>query len=230
MTIYLYIKTHKITGLKYLGKTIKNPHKYYGSGTDWVAHLNKYGYEHYTDILMECKSKEELGIWGRYYSRYYNIVTAQDDYGNRIWANRIPETGAGGGAIVGRKRGEEFSKKCSFRQTGKAHLGYGTKWWNNGITEVKTKNKPEGDEWVHGRFGIRSKINTTKAANNTHPAGSKNGRYDHRIHTFINLITNEIVVSTQYDFRISRNMCRRSVNRLVDGSLSKYKGWILKKL
>ena len=45
---------------------------------------------------MECHSQEELSKWGRHYSQYYNIITAQDDYGNRIWANRIPETGGGG--------------------------------------------------------------------------------------------------------------------------------------
>jgi hypothetical protein len=41
MTIYyLYVKTHNITGLKYLGYTSrKNPHKYTGSGTRW---LNQY--------------------------------------------------------------------------------------------------------------------------------------------------------------------------------------------
>lgn len=98
MTIYLYIKTHKITGLKYLGQTKNNPYRYNGSGTDWKLHLEKYGDEHYTDILMECQSKEELSNWGRYYSKYYNILNAQDDYGNRIWANRIPETGGGGGS------------------------------------------------------------------------------------------------------------------------------------
>jgi len=97
MTIYtLYIKTHKITGLKYLGQTKENAFKYNGSGKDWKSHLKKYGKEHYTEILRECQSKEELSNWGRYYSQYYNIINAQDDYGNKIWANRIPETGTGG--------------------------------------------------------------------------------------------------------------------------------------
>jgi hypothetical protein len=96
MTIYtLYIKTHKITGLKYLGKTIQNPFKYNGSGTDWKLHLKKYGNDHYTELVMECQSKEEFKYWGIYYSQLWNIVNAQDDYGNKIWANRIPETGAG---------------------------------------------------------------------------------------------------------------------------------------
>jgi len=96
MTIYLYIKTHKITGLKYLGKTTQNPFKYKGSGKDWLPHLEKYGKEHYTEILMECQTKEEFKYWGRYYSRLWNIVNSQDDYGNKIWANQKIEGGDGG--------------------------------------------------------------------------------------------------------------------------------------
>jgi hypothetical protein len=42
MTIYLYVKTHNNTGMKYLGKTTKpDPHKYPGSGKRWTRHLKK---------------------------------------------------------------------------------------------------------------------------------------------------------------------------------------------
>lgn len=62
MTIYyLYIKTHNITGLKYLGQTSKqDPHTYRGSGTDWKEHLNQFGHTVSTEILTECSSKDEL--------------------------------------------------------------------------------------------------------------------------------------------------------------------------
>lgn len=95
MPIYLYIKTHLKTGLKYLGKTKQNPYKYKGSGRDWIAHLKVHGNTVSTEIISECKTNEELTFWGRYYSSYYNIVHAMDDFGNKIWANRIPETGGG---------------------------------------------------------------------------------------------------------------------------------------
>jgi len=125
---------------------------------------------------------------------------------------------------------EEKKHLASLANSGDKNPSYGSKWWNNGVIEVRTRRKPKGDEWVSGRFGIGSKINSTKTINGTHPSGSKNGRYDHRIHTFINTVTHEVVVSTQYDFRISRNMRRRSVNKLVDGSLATYDGWILSNL
>lgn len=36
MTIYLYVKRHNATGLRYLGKTTaKDPYRYKGSGVEW---------------------------------------------------------------------------------------------------------------------------------------------------------------------------------------------------
>ena len=83
MIIYLCIKTHKITGLKYLCKTKKNPFTYHGSGIDWKYHLQKYGTDHSTEIIRECTSHEELSAWGRYYSILFNVVSGMDDYGNK---------------------------------------------------------------------------------------------------------------------------------------------------
>jgi hypothetical protein len=96
---YLYVKTHKITGLKYLGKTKQDPLKYQGSGKHWKKHLSKYGKDVHTIIIKECSSNEELSFWGRYYSKLWNIVDGQDDFGNKIWANVIPETGGGIGVV-----------------------------------------------------------------------------------------------------------------------------------
>lgn len=64
MTIYLYKKTHKNTGFKYLGKTVQDPFKYSGSGKEWKAHLDQCGKYIETEILKECKTKEELSHWG----------------------------------------------------------------------------------------------------------------------------------------------------------------------
>ena len=92
MTIYLYKKTHNKTGLQYLGKTTQqDPHKYKGSGDHWIPHIKKHGYDVTTEILKECESSEELSFWGRHYSELWNIVDSEE------WANKIPETGGGGG-------------------------------------------------------------------------------------------------------------------------------------
>jgi len=99
MTIYLYVKTHNKTGLKYLGKTeSKDPHKYSGSGTYWKLHLKKHGKDYSTEIIKECKSKEEFASWGLYYSKLWNVVESND------WANLKEETGDARGKLSAESR------------------------------------------------------------------------------------------------------------------------------
>lgn len=98
---YLYIKTHNKTGLKYFGQTKNDPIVYKGSGSDWKKHLIQHGTDVHTEIVFQTADKKELNNQGRYYSKLWNIVRAIDDYGNKIWANRIPETGGGRGNIRG---------------------------------------------------------------------------------------------------------------------------------
>lgn len=96
MIIYtLYVKVHRKTGFRYLGQTKRDPYVYLGSGTDWVAHLKEHGNDIETTILLQTPSKEERNHWGIHYSNLWKVVSAVDDFGNRIWANRIPESGAG---------------------------------------------------------------------------------------------------------------------------------------
>jgi len=90
MTIYLYVKTHNKTGLKYLGKTKKDPHIYKGSGKDWIPHIKQFGNDVTTEILKECNNNKEISYWGRYYCDFLDITNSSE------WANRIPETGGGG--------------------------------------------------------------------------------------------------------------------------------------
>jgi hypothetical protein len=87
---YLYIKIHKETGLKYLGKTCQNPFSYKGSGIRWSNHLKKYGNNVETIILFESENKEDIREKGIYYSSLWNIV--KDDN----WANLKIEEGDGG--------------------------------------------------------------------------------------------------------------------------------------
>lgn len=120
MTIYLYKKTHNITGLMYLGKTThKNPHAYRGSGYIWIPHIKKHGYDVTTEIIKECQTKEEVRYWGMYYSDLWNIVDARDANGRKIWANLKPESGDGGALPTpwnkGKKTGPQSQKTKSKR-------------------------------------------------------------------------------------------------------------------
>lgn len=90
MTIYyLYVKTHSVTGLKYLGHTTRNPFKYKGSGLYWSRHLNKHGSDHTTEILLKTTCKKELVKCGLHYSLLWNVEH------NPSWANIISESGPG---------------------------------------------------------------------------------------------------------------------------------------
>lgn len=138
MTIYLYVKTHNKTGLKYLGKTeSKDPYKYRGSGKRWTSHINKHGYDVTTEILKECHSKEDLKEWGSYYSKLWNIVS------DKGWANLKEETGDGGDTSMS----ENFQKAIRVVAEKKKKA----RWWNNGVDQVHSENPPSED-FVLGRL------------------------------------------------------------------------------
>jgi hypothetical protein len=106
MTIYLYKKTHKETGLQYLGKTIStDPYSYPGSGVYWTRHLELHGNNVETEILRECQSEEELKEWGQYYSKLWNVVE------DKNWANLIEEAGPGGAWSLESKKKLSQTKK-----------------------------------------------------------------------------------------------------------------------
>lgn len=133
MTIYLYVKTHTITGLKYLGKTIKSdPHKYTGSGKHWIRHLKKHGYTYTTEIIKECQNTIELQHWGLYYSRLWNVVE------NKEWANLKPENGDGGSGF---RHTEETRLKMKEMHTGKLHTDQSKEKMKGRILSEETKNK-----------------------------------------------------------------------------------------
>jgi hypothetical protein len=103
MIIYLYLKTHNKTGLKYLGKTKENPHKYLGSGLYWSRHIKTHGNDITTEILKECSTNEEVKHWGEYYSDLWDIVNSDE------FANLKTESGDGG--PVGPDGAKKISEK-----------------------------------------------------------------------------------------------------------------------
>jgi hypothetical protein len=105
MPIYLYVKTHNKTGLKYLGKTISNdPYSYQGSGTVWKRHIKKHGYDVTTEILLQTTDPKELKEVGIYYSNLWNIVESKD------FANIVPEMGDGGAQLWTAESRQKLSK------------------------------------------------------------------------------------------------------------------------
>lgn len=104
-TIYLYLKTHNVTGLKYLGKTVQDPFEYKGSGTRWTNHIKKHGYDVTTEILFETQDKEEFSDAALLYSNILNVVDSNG------FANLRNETGDGGDTFSGRTHSKETLDK-----------------------------------------------------------------------------------------------------------------------
>jgi hypothetical protein len=169
MTIYLYVKTHNKTGLKYLGKTIeKDPHSYKGSGVEWKSHLAEHGADYTTTIIKECSNTLELSQWGRYYSQLWNIVESKE------WANRIPETGGGPGAAKGSKNhigsnnpmfGKSHSDQVKHASSLRRSLTNSKRrWYNDGHCNCFLKECPEG--WKLGRINQKPTTAGNKWYNN----------------------------------------------------------------
>lgn len=153
--IYLYVKTHNKTGLKYLGKTVKSdPHKYKGSGRRWRAHLRKHGESDYTtEILLATENEQELRETGIFFSKLWNIVESDE------WANYMIECGDGGDTSKSPNYLEAMAK---IDRTGKNNSMFGRsaikeqnlKWYKN-LDTKETIYVPEGqqpDGFIPGRF------------------------------------------------------------------------------
>jgi hypothetical protein len=89
--IYLYVKTHNLTGLKYFGKTVKkDPHKYTGSGTYWKKHLKKHGFNYSTEIVATFEDESLCESFALKFSSDHDIVNSP------LWANLQAENGLHG--------------------------------------------------------------------------------------------------------------------------------------
>lgn len=94
----LMVKTHKVTGLKYLCVTGKDDfYDYPGSGVYWKKHLRIHGRLFDTKLIYESNNMQEFSDMCIYYSRLWNVVNAINQQGQKIWANLIIENGLDGG-------------------------------------------------------------------------------------------------------------------------------------
>ena len=113
--IYLYIKTHNKTGLKYFGKTTKkDPYRYKGSGIYWKKHLKKHGNDISTEIIGQFESEEECKEFALEFSEKNNVVNSE------LWANLKEENGLDG-SPKGVKFSEEHKEKIRQSRYGKCY-------------------------------------------------------------------------------------------------------------
>jgi hypothetical protein len=159
--IYLYLKTHRVTGLKYLGKTVRDPYTYKGSGLLWKRHLQKYGNDVSTVVLFESSDLQQIREKGQYYSDLWNIVN------DKTFANMRPETGDGGDTSCC----ENYKIGMATRNTaGSNNSMYGRsavvennlRWYNNGIENIYVTEGTQPKNYYSGRIINYKKPHTEK--------------------------------------------------------------------
>jgi len=170
--IYLYVKTHNKTGLKYLGKTVRDPYKYKGSGKRWFEHIKKHGYDVTTEVIGVFSTNEELKLFSIPLSEKLNIVESSE------WANLKIESGDGGDtsqyidyARLNRGKGQSYEERYGIEKA--------VKLKKQRAEQLSKTRKGKTYEEIHGKeqAGIlkqkrsydRSKYNTGR----THSAETK---------------------------------------------------------
>ena len=209
MAIYsLYVKTHQLTGLKYLGQTSKSdPHKYTGSGKYWLRHIKQHGKNWDTEILFESQNKQDIDKLGAYYSDLWNVVESNK------WANLKPETGNGAAlGIHNPMRNPDILAKQQIIIQDPAIKE------KHRLATIKAMNTPAVKEKLKT---IRNTPNYKEYLKTTlhRPRdryGNKNSNFDSNIYNFEH--TSGITFTgTRFDFNTKYQLTSGSVSRLLNG-------------
>lgn len=211
--LYLMIKTHQITGLKYLCKRVTTSDakaiSYKGSGTRWNNHLKVHGKHINTEILAkyELEKVEEFSKLCLEYSAKFNIVASDE------WANLIEETGKPGtkigvycgenGTFYGKKHTLETRKKISAANKGDNNVM--RRRPDSLAKMIATKNTSKYKNEValraieiNSRPEVKEKIRHSKLGNNN-PAADKN------IYKLKNIISGDTLEGTRIQIKDEMN-------------------------
>lgn len=113
MAIYLYVKIHNKTNLKYFGKTIQDPYRYRGSGDRWCRHLKVHGNDVHTPYVWVFENEEQASDFAVKFSISNQIDSSPE------WANLIIETAINDPpSMKGRRVPRESVEKSRASRTG----------------------------------------------------------------------------------------------------------------
>ena len=208
MIIYLYVKTHRQTGLKYLGQTTQDPYKYKGSGKYWKNHIKTHDNDVETIILRECKNRPESKEFGLYYSELWNVTDSEE------WANLKPENGRDG-SLPGQWVGE---KSPMYGRRGESHPAFG-RVDSDETNELRAEAK-RGSK--NPFFGVTGKDHP---CSNKDQDGLKNPNSDTTSYIFEHIETGQQYYMTRHEFKALNLIFKTGVDRIARGQLKSYKGW-----
>jgi hypothetical protein len=202
----LYIKTHKKTGLKYLGQTKQDPYKYPGSGIVWSKHLKEHGNYQETEVILQTDDWKILKETGRYYSTLYNVVGAMNDFGDKIWANEIPETGAGPGWSSDQAKEIQNRPEVKALKMGKNNPYHRLDKVAHSKATSDAMNRPEIKEIC---------------------SGANHHGFDHTIYDFVH-DDGTVVSCTYFELRTKYKLHHGHIRLVIDGVRKSHKGWRVK--
>lgn len=77
----VYIVTNRINGKKYIGKQVRKPTSYLGSGILLIKAVKKYGKDAFSkQVLEQCRDKKHLADREKYWIKKLNAVSRSDFY------------------------------------------------------------------------------------------------------------------------------------------------------
>lgn len=169
--LYLLVKEHNLTGLKYLCK--KSAHsfdeceKYKGSGIYWKKHLAKHGDDVKTTCLFVTEDKQEFKKIAVKYSEEFDIVKSKQ------WANLCNEEGQGGNTVVDKiLHGEKTSIGLHQPDVRQKHLTFlkehikTVQHLGAAAAKEKLTGVPKTKEHIENMRGKRPHVNQTGGRNN----------------------------------------------------------------
>lgn len=249
MPIYLYVKTHNQTGLKYLGKTTDaDPHAYPGSGLYWTDHLRTHGKDYSTEILLETEDPDQIRTVGQYYSTLWNVVESD------AWANLQPEEGQGfvsGKYHHSKRPGYQNPAKLpeNRRRASERMLAMSDRHWARTdkfkanmsgdrnpahlphVKERMVKHNPRLLE--HNREMWRQKFLDDNPMSRPEVVekitGKNHYRHNPTVYHWMNINTNEQVYMTRDELARAYKLNQGDVGRVIYGKRNHTKGWALVK-
>jgi hypothetical protein len=201
--IYLCVKEHKITKLKYFCKTTKkDPVRYLGSGKYWRDHLKIHGRLVETLEVWQFDKQEDCTKFALDFSEKFDIVHATNENGQKIWANLRPENGIDGNLpgyegltgekngmynkthteenkeyfrllATGREHSKESKQKRSIKLSGSGNPMYGKKHSAESTKKRKEWSSKNSQNMLEKGTHPFNDINKRKLENGIHPSQLK---------------------------------------------------------
>jgi hypothetical protein len=202
---YLYIKQHSITGLKYFGKTTKDPRTYLGSGIKWKSHIKKHGKQFVKTLwisdLYYDTSIKEIAL---HFSTENNIVESDK------WANLIQENGLDSGTLT-------KNQKIKISQKQKYNWNKNNSPYNED-RNLKCSNIKK-EQWED----LKSKYNS-----NTYRLQQK--KLKEKQYEVINPIGTKFIITGLKQFCKENNLSEQNMYKVSNKLREHHKGWKCNKI